>query len=97
MSLCSGLGQQVDRSSQSASSILTAPASAQVRGAGLTPAQWIELESEELGSNPQHWQHIGTPVAPAFLCTCGNSVLGLVASMGIGRERQTSAQHKRAS
>jgi len=32
---------------------------AEVRGAGLTPAQWTELESEQLGRDPAQWQHIG--------------------------------------
>ncbi len=32
---------------------------AEVRGAGLTPAQWTELESEQLGRDPAQWRHIG--------------------------------------
>ncbi len=32
---------------------------AEVRGAGLTPAQWTELESEQLGRDPAQWRNIG--------------------------------------
>lgn len=72
---CATLGcRKLDTGKPSANTVQTAPAPAQVRGAGLTPAQWIELESEELGSNPQHWQHIGAPAGtpPACWCACGS-------------------------
>lgn len=36
---------------------------AEVRGAGLTPAQWTELESEQLGRDPAQWRHIGAGTA----------------------------------
>lgn len=46
---------------------------AEVRGAGLTPAQWTELESEELTRDPAQWAHIGAPALrlPAILLLRG--------------------------